>query len=127
MKIAIFENEYDTLEMAFNYANKKYYSNKLEYENFARSQDFDDMGRISEYGLIIVDIDLSSMSEQDGFGLIKRIESAIEKKPKILIMTGQALGADYHEENGLRYKYPVLVKSINFNKIKAEFDKLDIA
>jgi DNA-binding response OmpR family regulator len=126
MKIAIFENEYDTLEMAFNYANKKYYSNKLIYEIFPRSQDFKDLTKISEYGLVIVDIDLSSMSILDGFGLIKKIEGAIEEVPKILIMTGQALSTNYHTENGLKYNYPILVKSVNYNKIKKEFDKLNI-
>jgi DNA-binding response OmpR family regulator len=126
MKIAIFENEYDTLEMAFNYANKKYYSNKLIYEIFPRSQDFNDLSLISNYGLIIIDIDLSAMSILDGFGLIKKIESTLQETPKILIMTGQALGPNYHLENGLKYKYPVLVKSVNYNKIKKEFDKLNI-
>jgi DNA-binding response OmpR family regulator len=126
MKIAIFENEYDTLEMAFNYANKKYYSNKLIYDIFPRSQDFKDLTKITEYGLIIIDIDLSSMSILDGFGLIKKIEGTIKEVPKILIMTGQALGSNYHIENGLKYEYPILVKSVNYNKIKKEFDKLNI-
>lgn len=126
MKIAIFENEYDTLEMAFNYANKKYYDNQLTYEIFPRSQDFKDLTKIVEYGLVIIDIDLSSMSTLDGFGLIKKIEETIEGKPKILIMTGQALSSNYHNENGLKYEYPILVKSVNYNKIKKEFDKLNI-
>lgn len=126
MKIAIFENEYDTLEMAFNYANKKYYSNRLIYEVFPRSQDFVDLTKITEYGLTIIDIDLSSMSILDGFGLIKKIEETIQEIPKILIMTGQALGDNYHNENGLKHKYPILVKSVNYNKIKSEFDKLNI-
>ena len=126
MKIAIFENEYDTLEMAFSYANKKYYSNKLKFEVFPRSQDFKNLENLNEYGLIIIDIDLSSMSELDGFGLIKKIEHTLQGIPKILLMTGQALNENYHIENGIKNKYPVLVKSVNFNKIKNEFDKLEI-
>lgn len=126
MKIAIFENEYDTLEMAFKYANKKYYNNKLVFENYPRSQDFKDLKKLEEYELVIIDIDLSSMSVLDGFGLIKKIEQTLEKKPKILILTGQALSVDYHTENLLTEKYPILEKSVNFNKIKKEFDKLNI-
>ena len=126
MKIAIFENEYDTLEMAFSYANKKYYNNKLDFINFPRSQDLKNFESLYEFSLIIIDIDLSSNSDLDGFGLIKRIENYLDSMPKILIMTGQALDENYHITNKLKYKYPVLVKSVNFNKIKNEFDKLGI-
>lgn len=126
MKIAIFENEYDTLEMAFKYANKKHFNNRLIFENYPRSQDFEDLNKLTDYKLIIIDIDLSSMSDLDGFGLIKKIEQTLEEKPKILILTGQALNDDYHVENQLMEKYPVLEKSINFNKIKNEFDKLGL-
>lgn len=126
MKIAIFENEYDTLEMAFNYANKKYYNNRLKFINYPRSQDLKDLNQIKEFDLIIVDIDLSSMSDLDGFGLIKSIENTLEEKPRILIMTGQALDENFHTDNNLKYKYPILEKSVNFNKIKKEFDKLGI-
>ncbi len=126
MKIAIFENEYDTLEMAFEYANKKYYGGNLIFENYPRSQDFKNLNDLCHYKLVIIDIDLSSMSELDGFGLIKKIENKLDFQPQILIMTGQALNDNYHEEHHLKNKYPILEKSVNFNKIKKVFDSLDI-
>jgi len=74
MKIAIFENEYDTLENSFLYLNNKFYSDRLEFKNFTRSQNLEDIQLIASYSLIIIDIDLSAQSELDGFGLIRKIE-----------------------------------------------------
>ena len=126
MKIAIFENEFDTLEMAFKYLNKKYFNNTLIFENYPRSQSFTNLNELSEYILVIIDIDLSSQSNEDGFGLIRKIESTLSKVPKILILTGQELSENYNIENGLTQKYPVLEKPVNYQKIKKEFDKLNI-
>lgn len=126
MKIAIFENEFDTLEVAFNYTNKKYYQNKLVFKNFPRSQDFKNFDDIINFELIIIDLDLSSYSELDGFGLIKKIEEKIDGKANILILTGQVLNDDYHIENKLKHNYPILVKSINYNKLKNKFDQLGV-
>lgn len=126
MKIAIFENEYDTVEMAFKYLNKKYYNNSIVFENYPRSDSFLEIVRLTEYDLIIIDLDLSSQSKLDGFGLIKKIESSIPAPHKILILTGQNLSEDYNTENGLRLKYPVLEKPMNFNKLHKKFQDLGI-
>lgn len=126
MKIAIFENEYDTIEMAFKYLNKKYYNNSIVFENYPRSDSFVEITKLNEYDLIIVDLDLSSQSKLDGFGLIKKIENSIPPPHKILILTGQNLSENYDEENGLKLKYPVLEKPMNFNKLHKKFQDLGI-
>lgn len=121
MKIAIFENEFDTVEIAFKYLNKKYFNLSLILENYPSSDSFSDLKKLKDYSLIIVDIDLSSQSTLDGFGLIKKIEKELEGPFKILILTGQALNDNYEIENGLSKKYPVLEKPINYNKLNIEF------
>lgn len=126
MKIAVFENEYDTVEMAFKYMNKKFYGNSLLFDNYPRSQSISDINELITYSLVIIDIDLSSQSTLDGFGLIKLIESTLNPIPKILILTGQVLSDNFHTENGLAKKYRVLEKPINYNKLKTEFDKMRI-
>lgn len=126
MKIAIFENEYDTIEIAFKYLNKKYFNFSLKIENYPSSDSFTEIKKLQDYELIIIDLDLSSQSSLDGFGLIKKIERTLEEPYKILILTGQALSDNYNIENGLLKKYPVLEKPINYNKLNVEFEKLGI-
>ena len=126
MKIAIFENEYDTVEMAFKYLNKKYYNSSLIFENYPRSDSFSDIRKLNNYKLIIIDLDLSSQSLLDGFGLIRKIEQNMENPPQILILTGQNLSDNYNIENNLNKKYPVLEKPINYNKLYKKFSELNI-
>tara|TARA_R110001592_G_scaffold328258_1_gene609740 strand:- start:227 stop:616 length:390 start_codon:yes stop_codon:yes gene_type:complete len=128
MKIAIFENEYDTIEVAFKYTNKKYYNGLLDITNFPRSQSFKNkISDLNNYDLIIIDLDLSSNSELDGFGLIKEIEKEFGiAHPKMLILTGQDLEENFHLTNHLNYTYPVLEKPINYQKLKNKFDEMGI-
>lgn len=127
MKIAVFENEYDTVEIAFKYLNKKYYDNKITFENYPRSDNFPDIHKIDEYKLVIIDLDLSSQSKLDGFGLIRQIEQSFQDEIPILILTGQNLSASFSIENKLRFKYPVLEKPINYNKLHEKFQELNIS
>ncbi len=87
-KIAIFENEYTSVKGAFDTANLIKFDNSLELIIFPSSQ-VADLNKISEYAAIFIDIDLSSKSELDGFGLIEKIVK-IKKEivKKIIILTG---------------------------------------
>ena len=98
----------------------------MKLENYPSSDSFSDLKNLQDYTLIIIDLDLSSQSSLDGFGLIKKIEKTLIEPYKILILTGQALGEDYEIENGLLKKYPILEKPINYNKLNIQFDKLGI-
>lgn len=124
MKIAIFENEFDTLEVAFKYLSKKHYNNSLSIKNYPRSQSVQSLEELKDYDLIIIDLDLSSLSDLDGFGLIRKIENEVINIPKVLILTGQDLEDNFDKINGLRVKYPVLEKPVNYKKLKAKFDEL---
>lgn len=126
MRIAIFENEYDTVEVAFKYMNKKFYNNSLIFENYPRSDSFPELKKLVDYSLIVIDLDLSSHSKLDGFGLIRKIESMLPPPHKILILTGQSLTTNYHQENRLKAKYPVLEKPMNFAKLHLKFTELGV-
>jgi CheY-like chemotaxis protein len=88
MKIAIFENELDSVKGAFDTANLTAFNKTLELEYFTSSQNAD-YSTISNYVAIFVDIDLSQKSNMDGFGVInkiKQIDDALAER--IIILTG---------------------------------------
>jgi DNA-binding NtrC family response regulator len=87
-KIAIFENEYPSIENAFKYVNKRYFDNKYILENYPSSQSFGDIGKLSEFEYAFIDIDLSSRSNLDGFSLIKEVHERGVQLTKIIILTG---------------------------------------
>ena len=126
MRIAIFENEYETIENAFKYLNMKYYGNSLTFTNYPRSNSINNVTELSPFNLVIIDLDLSSASELDGFGLIKKIERDPTTIPNILILTGQQLSEDYAKDQGLQKNYPVLEKPINYNKLYAKFKEIGL-
>lgn len=124
MKIVIFENEFVAIENTFRYLNKKKFGNKLIIDDYPRSQSISNTKKLLDYDLIIIDIDLSSKSELDGYGLIRKIESELgESSPPILILTGQEIPKDYANANNLSKEYDVLEKPINFNKLEVAISK----
>lgn len=126
MRIAIFENEYDTVEMAFKYLNKKFYGNAIQFDNFPSSDSYPNLNTLVNYNLIIIDLDLSAQSTLDGFGLIRKIEQTVPEPHNILILTGQNLDVKYEDKNGLKKKYPILEKPVNFKKLRTKFLELGI-
>lgn len=88
MKIAIFENEYQSVSGAFNAANLLNFNNELEIKVYASSQSAL-LNDIIKYDVIFIDIDLSTKSDMDGYSLIqelKRFDTNINRK--IAILTG---------------------------------------
>jgi DNA-binding response OmpR family regulator len=124
MKILIFENEYDSLANSFKYMNNKYYSNSLILTNYARSQQLEQVNNVSQYDLILVDLDLSAQSELDGFGLIRKIENEATSIPYISILTGQQVLEDFQTIHNLQRKYEVIEKPINFKIFKELIDRV---
>lgn len=88
MKIAIFENEYASVNGAFETANLLYFNDSLDITVYPSSQSAN-LSRINQFRVIFIDIDLSSKSDLDGFSLIDNLYTAdntiIEK---IVILTG---------------------------------------
>lgn len=122
MKIAIFENEYQQIEAAFEAMNLLYFDNKLEFSVFPSSQNFGPLENLKNYDIAIVDIDLSQNSQLDGYALLKKIEN-LEKKPKILVLTGSSKVESTLQEKKLP-KYDVLLKPVDFSEIHKSLDKM---
>lgn len=88
MKIAVFENEYQSVSGSFSAANLLNFEGSLEITVFPSSQSAD-LKEIVHYAVIFIDIDLSSKSDLDGYSLInelKKIDTNINSK--IVILTG---------------------------------------
>lgn len=88
MKIAVFENEYQSVSGAFNAANFLNFENSLDIHVFPSSQSTM-LPEIVNFDVIFIDIDLSSKSELDGYSLIQQLQKLEDKiNKKIVILTG---------------------------------------
>lgn len=127
MKVAIFENEFIFVEASFKAFNTIYCNNKLQYTVFVSSQSFGDLANLENYDMMIVDIDLSIMSQMDGYQLIETVEQSQIKKPSIIILTGHKAVNEQLKSRGLA-SYPIIAKPVNLTKIKEAFDhyKIDL-
>ncbi len=122
MKIAIFENEYQQVEAAFQVVNLLHYNNSLQIQTFPSSQSIGDLDKIKDFDVVIVDIDLSQKSNLDGYSLLRRIED-LDKKTKILILTGSSKVEQTLKEKKLP-PYDILLKPLDFNILHESLNKV---
>jgi DNA-binding LytR/AlgR family response regulator len=88
MKIAVFENEYQSVSGAFSAASLLNFDNTLNIEVFPSSQSAT-LTEIVRYDVIFIDIDLSSKSDLDGYSLIQQLQNLDDNiNKKIVILTG---------------------------------------
>ena len=118
MKIAIFENEFEGVRLSFEAANLIYFDGKLDIQVFPSSQS-SNLDLIDDYKVIFIDIDLSTKSILDGYGLIKKI---IEKKHslrnRIVILTGNNKIRESLNNYGiLSSDLKVIIKPTNYVEI----------
>ena len=103
MKIAVFENEYQSVSGAFNAANYLNFDNILNIQVFPSSQSVA-LTEVVEFDVIFIDIDLSSKSDLDGYSLILQLQKLNENiNKKIVILTGNNK----------------IIESLNFRKINS--------
>lgn len=121
LNIVIFENEYLEIEGAFQYLNIKYFNDLIKYKVYPSSQSIEHIESLQGFDLIIIDIDLSSKSELDGFGLIKKIEFELDDIPEILILTGHEISLGYEKQYGIN-PYPFIEKPVNYLKLMKHFN-----
>ena len=118
MKIAIFENEYPSVQGAFDAANLIDFNNQLTVKVFPSSQsaNFQEM---KEYEVIFVDIDLSTKSQLDGFGVINKIKECDNSLTnRIVILTGNSKIEEILSERGIeRDGIQIIIKPTNFTEI----------
>jgi len=86
MKILVFENEIPAVSEAFSDINFLDFDNSLELTYVDKSQNYKDFKNIKQYSIVFVDIDLSSNSEKDGYGIIKDLKD--NKYNNIVVLTG---------------------------------------
>lgn len=95
MKILVFENEIPAVSEAFNDVNILDFNNELEVTYIDKSQNFRDFRQVNQYDLIFVDIDLSSNSEKDGYGIIEDLKR--NNYDKIVVLTGNIVRDELKE------------------------------
>lgn len=113
MKILVFENEIPAVSEAFSDVNKLDFNDELEVLYIDKSQNFRDFRQLSQYDLIFVDIDLSSNSEKDGYGIIEDLKS--HNYDNIVVLTGNIV-RDELKERGWGY-IKILSKPIFLNEL----------
>lgn len=121
MKISVFENEFNAIKTSFDGFNLLYFNNELKFDVFSSSQDFGDLNKLSDYNVVIIDIDLSIKSKLDGFQLIDEIHRLNLPDLKIIILTGHIAIKEKLKELNFP-DYPVISKPINLTTIKNAFD-----
>lgn len=125
MKIAIFENEYDSVKGAFDIANFLNFNNELQFENFSSSQNAD-FSTIRNYSVIFIDIDLATKSELDGFGLIQKIRKLDDSLTnKIVILTGNnRIKEILKERNIYSDAIKIIIKPTDYEEITGVINKV---
>lgn len=118
MKIAIFENEYDSVRGSFETSNLLNFDNSLIFDVFPSSQNAD-LTKLDEYSAIFIDIDLSANSELDGFSLIQKIRKLNEDySSKIIILTGNnKIKEIMKSRNIITNLIQILIKPTNYQEI----------
>ena len=125
MKIAIFENEYESVKGAFEVANLLEFGGQLDIQAFVSSQN----ARFQEIGMfdvIFIDIDLSSKSKLDGFGVIEEIcEIDVNLINRIIILTGNnKIEEILSERNIPKDQLQIIIKPTDYEEISNSIKKI---
>lgn len=124
MKIAIFENEYESVKGAFEAANLINFNNQLDIKVFPSSQKAN-LNKIDEFIVIFVDIDLSSKSELDGFSLIQQIQSIdVNLLQRVVILTGNNKIQEALKNRNIDYKIKTIIKPTNYEEISQNISQI---
>lgn len=121
MKIAIFENEFHLVKIAFDAVNTIYYNDTLQFKVYKKSQDLKTIEKIKNYDLIIVDIDLSSKSQMNGFEIIKSLKENNIDKP-IIVLTGSSKIKEQLDEMNFSH-IPIIIKPITYSELYEKLNK----
>lgn len=130
MKVAIFENEYESVRISFETANLVYFDNKIEFTIYPSSQSAD-LRKINDYDVVFIDIDLSSKSDLDGYSLIEKISNTypgVEKR--IVVLTGNNKIVESLNLRGLYIKnLQIIIKPTDYEEVSKsimEINKLGV-
>jgi CheY-like chemotaxis protein len=117
MKIAIFENEYSNVKASFDAFNLLNFNNEAIIKVFEHSQSLDDYNTLKAFDFILIDLDLSSTSELDGYKIIGKLLEIDIPLDKLIILTGHVNVEDKLKENNLPI-LPILEKPITLDELE---------
>lgn len=120
MDVAIFENEKEYCEVMFKAANILHFNGNINFQWFASSQEIGPLENVSNYKLILVDLELSPQTEYDGYSLLRELLKYKEEK-EIIILTGASKVVPRLHELGLP-RFKIIKKPVSINSIKEVFD-----
>lgn len=125
MRVAIFENEYESVKGAFETASLLYFDDELDIVIYPSSQTAI-LTKMEEFDTIFIDIDLSSKSDLDGFSLIKKLNETNENLiNRIVILTGnnkikEALKSRSIDSSQIQ----IIIKPTNYEEINSCIKKI---
>ncbi|MFX4267392.1 response regulator [Aliarcobacter butzleri] len=103
-KVLIFENQKYDIENTFKFINIVNFSNELNFEYLATSQELTNINELENYDVVIIDLDLSMKSEKDGYGILKDINNYDPNLlKKCFILTGSTKVNENLKNLGLEF------------------------
>ena len=114
-RILIIENEFPTVQVAFDAANTIHFNGELQFEHIAKSQDIN-WKTINKYHCIFVDISLAMRSDLDGLGILGKIQAEYPSMlPRTAIITGHHKILDVIKGTDLQLtKKQVILKPLKY-------------
>jgi DNA-binding NtrC family response regulator len=112
-KIFFFEDQYDNIRFAIEWANRADFDNTLSVEYVLKTDAKFDFERVaSSFDVVFVDIELAKRSFDDGIGVInKLIAASAAVRSRIVVISGHSEVNELLLEAGLK-DIPVLAKPI---------------
>lgn len=116
-KVLIIDDEYEQIRAVFEYDNAVYMNNELHITKVEKAQQvrFEDL---PSYNYIFLDIPLAKGSSMDGFGILSKIEKNKIAINKLIILTGNSKKEERMKSKGIKGKYSVTTKPIDFIDLK---------
>ncbi|GAA3557655.1 hypothetical protein [Snuella lapsa] len=122
MKILIFENQVQDNLDVFNDVNFLDFDNRLRFEWITKSQDFNNYDALDNFDVVFVDIDLSTKSEKDGYGVIEEFLNDYDYD-RLVVMTGHNVKDELASRGWENLK--VLNKPIILDELKSIIESFE--
>lgn len=124
MKIAVFENEYESVKIAFEVANEVNFDSNLKIDVFAKTQ-LCDLDKIDQYSVIFIDIDLATTSNMDGYSLLNYWKDNSSVLRRVIILTGNNKIKESLEAKNIDPKIlELIIKPTNYAEVTEKIKKV---
>lgn len=117
-KILVIEDQKDSIQSAFDFANMIRFSGELKFDYISKSQNIPYAELRDKYQMIFVDITLADKSQKNGYGIIMDIlHNDWFDKNNIIVLTGNSQVREGLEQNGITESFEVVFKPTTFQKL----------